>query len=87
MIKTHTFCGRKYLIDLEGKPIDGRCDTFKKERELIIMRPLGTLAGFETVLHEALHASQWPASEERVTQTAKDIARFLWRVYDIKVKE
>lgn len=77
-IKTHTFCGRKYLIDIG--PYDGMCCCYKLEREMHILRDLNTLAGLESVLHESLHACQWPASEERTEQTAHDIARFLWRL-------
>ena len=78
MIKTHTFCGRKYIIDLE--PYDGLCTCYKLERELHVLRDLGTKAGLESVIHECLHACMWPASETRTEQTAADIARFLWRL-------
>lgn len=44
------------------------------------MRDMGTRIGLETLIHESLHACNWKASEENVTQTAHDIARFLWRL-------
>jgi hypothetical protein len=77
-VRTHTFNGRKYKITI-GK-MDGLCDTYNKERELVVMADLETKAGLETAIHESLHACSWPASEDTVTVTASDIARFLWRL-------
>ncbi len=77
-IKSHSFHGRKYLIDIG--PCDGLCNTHTCEREIHIFKDLNTRGGLETAIHEALHASQWPASEESVERTAYDIARFLWRL-------
>jgi len=77
-IKTHTFCGKKYNITI-GE-FDGLCDTFSKEREMIIMADLKTRNGLETCIHEALHACDWNKEEILVAQTGKDIARFLWRL-------
>ena len=77
-MKTHTFCGKTYSITV-GE-LDGLCDTFKKERELIIMAGLNKQAGLETAIHEALHACDWNKAEIMVGQTGKDIARFLWRL-------
>ena len=78
MIKTHTFNRRKYLIDIDR--LDGMCNTYKKERELHIFCDLATQKGLETAIHEALHACKWNATEKNVEITAKDIARFLWRL-------
>lgn len=77
-IQTHTFNGKTYTITVEK--LDGMCDTYNKERELVILADLNTRAGLETAIHESLHCCNWPASEESVTQTAYDIARFLWRL-------
>jgi len=77
-MKTHTFCGKKYKIELDA--IDGWCDQRRLMQQVWLMRDLSTKAGLETAIHEALHACNWNASEERVTQTAYDIARFLWRL-------
>jgi hypothetical protein len=77
-MKTHTFMGRRYYITTEK--LDGWCSTYKKDKELVVNKPLDTRVGLETALHESLHACQWPASEARVEQTAYDIARFLWRL-------
>ena len=77
-VKTHTFNGRKYFIIIDN--LDGMCNTYNPERELVILADLDTRAGLETVCHEALHALKWTASEESVTTTAHDLARFIWRL-------
>lgn len=81
-IKTHTFNGVKYRIVLEK--LDGfcdiDCDTDKDRYWLIAQKDLSTLSGLETVIHEALHACNWKATEDRVENTASDIARLLWRI-------
>jgi hypothetical protein len=60
--------------------MDGMCDTYNKERELVILTDLSTRKGMETAIHEALHCCKWSSSEETVTMTAYDLARFLWRL-------
>lgn len=76
-MKTATFNGRRHEIILE--PVDGLV-TSDRDRCLYVGRDLKTKAGLETAIHEALHACSWKSSEEKVAQTAKDIARFLWRL-------
>jgi hypothetical protein len=76
-IKTHTFCGKVYHIILDD--LDGNCDT-DNYYWVIIERDLKKKIGLETAIHEALHACSWSTSEEKVTEVAKDIARFLWRL-------
>lgn len=44
------------------------------------MEELDTAAGLETAVHEALHACNWLKSEAKVTETAHDVAGFLWRL-------
>ena len=78
MVKTHTFCGKRYQITFGL--FDGLTDTFKREQEMIIMADLNTRNGLETVVHEALHACDWNKNEIMVEQTAYDIARLLWRL-------
>ena len=77
MIKTHTFNDKNYRIILDN--LDGNCDT-DDYLWLIVERDLSKRVGLETVIHEALHACNWPAKEGEVTVTAHDIARFLWRL-------
>ena len=59
--------------------LDGNCDTDDKYW-MIVERDLNKRVGLETAIHEALHACNWSASEEKVTQTARDISRLLWRI-------
>jgi hypothetical protein len=78
-MKTHTFRGKTYHIATER--LDGLADQDEdKQRWLFIFRDLRQKVGLETAIHEALHACDWKASEEDVTGTACDIARFLWRL-------
>ena len=80
MIRTHTFNGRTY--DLHFGKCDGACDPPYCEDDPsmhIIMEPSNTRKFLETLIHESLHACHYSCSEERVTQTAYDISRLLWR--------
>lgn len=76
-VKTATLGGRRYKIIVDD--LDGNCDT-DDHYWLIIERDLNTKVGLETVIHESLHACNWHAKEELVEETARDIARFLWRL-------
>jgi len=76
-VKTHTFNGIKYHVILED--LDGNCDTDNKFW-IVIERDLTKKIGLETAIHESLHACRWTAREKTVEVTAKDIARFLWRL-------
>ena len=75
--KTNTFDGLQYSI-MVGE-LDGNCDTDSKYW-IILERDLKQRIGLETAIHEALHACSWSTKEEKVTQTARDIARFLWNL-------
>jgi len=81
--KTHTFNGVKYHIIFDE--IDGNCDTDTKFW-IILMRDLNKKIGLETAIHESLHACSWKTEEEKVEQTARDIARFLWNLGYRKLK-
>jgi len=76
-VKTATFNGRKYHIIIDA--LDGNVDTDDKYW-LIIERDLNHKIGLETAIHEALHACSWATQEGKVEMTARDIARFLWRL-------
>ena len=81
-VRTHTFNGRKYKIEMSGN-LDGWCDQYKmgdNQRYITIMAKEGTRNELETIVHESLHACNWRASEQSVEMTAHDIARFLWRL-------
>jgi len=75
--KTHTFDDKKYHL-MFGE-LDGNCDTDTK-LWLIVEQDLRKRVGLETAIHEGLHACSWSTGEDKVTQTARDIARFLWNL-------
>ena len=80
-VRTHIFGGVKYKIDAE--PHDGSCDAPSGRRMPCIMIPGGIKSNQRTLyvfIHEALHAGNWPATEAKVEQTAKDISKLLWRL-------
>lgn len=80
-MKTHTFRGVKYDIDI-GK-CDGSCDRPVTEQSpslQILLDNDSTLQFLETAIHEALHACKWSKREKDVDETARDISKFLWRL-------
>ena len=80
-MKSHSFNKVKYDVDIGVR--DGDCDPPKRVCDPsmhINLDPDGTRRFLETVVHEALHASHFSCSEERITQTAYDVSRFLWRL-------
>jgi len=80
VIKTATFNKVNYEIDISG-PLDGVCNSPKGSNSVLrICVPLESCKGLETAIHESLHACFWAKTEDKVEQTAKDIARFLWRL-------
>jgi len=88
-VKTNSFNGVKYDIkvyDPNKEKIDGLCDSpIGNSRTLRIFADMNTRRGLETCIHEALHACFWAKTEDKVEQTARDIARLLWRLnYRIK---
>ena len=85
VVETASLCGKRYKVT-EGQ-FDGLCDTFKKELELMNMRPKGTKAHLETWVHEALHGCDWNKCEIMVEQTARDVARLLWRLGYRRIEE
>ena len=80
-VKSHTFNGRKYLIDIDK--FDGLCEQYKideKSRTLYILADLNTRKGLITAIHEALHASDWRQTELTVDRVSKEVGSFLWRL-------
>ena len=81
-VKTATFNGTSYEIDLAGGSIDGSCDNPKNKGKPVIYiaaRP-NSLAELRSLLHEMKHAGNWMKSEESVTRQAEEEARLLWRL-------
>ena len=79
-VKTATFNGRKYNFELTGE-LHGITDQYDaRSRGITIMVAPHTRTELETIIHEGLHAGNWVASEDNVTQAAEDITRLLWRL-------
>ena len=87
-VKTATFHGRKYKIDIDPEGVKGMCDQYDpNDRWIHIFDDLNTQHGLMTAIHEVLHSEDWKESEDRIEQISKDIGRFLWRLgYRIKEK-
>ena len=79
-VRTATLNGTRYTVDTD--PIDGCCSPPKpsdRKPILRVCRPLDTLAGLITLIHEAMHACDYDKHENTVDRTSKDIGRLLWR--------
>ena len=81
----HTWTGkrRRYKIAVDDI-MDGRTEIPEKPGdpvtyELYVNAALSAPKGFETALHEAMHAVDPDQSEEYVTRVAAETARFVWR--------
>ena len=85
-VKTHKFNSRIYKIDIDV--LDGLVDqyTLHNDRTLRILTSLKTKKGLITVIHEALHAENWAATEEVVDRVSREIGSFLWRLGYRRVK-
>lgn len=84
-ITSATFNHKKYHLFFE-EDFDGLCDLGRSlDREMVILQPRSNTQSYlNTLIHESLHAGGIE-SETQVTQMAKDISRFLWRLgYKIK---
>lgn len=71
--------GKMYTIDLE--PFHALCDDPKRNAPRIHLANglHNTQKSLSYLIHEVLHACQWSATEEKVDQTARDIAKILWK--------
>lgn len=79
-VRTHTFNGTKYDIDLCG-PIDGVCDGPVGERPSIrITTEPETRNELISLIHEGLHAEGWAVTESVVDRVSSEIGTFLWRL-------
>ena len=86
-VRTHTFNGRKYNICFDDQ-LDGCCEQYTikpDDRDITIFTKPGTKNELITIIHEALHAENWAATEEVVDRVSAEIGSFLWRLgYRIK---
>ena len=79
-VRTHTFNGRRYEIDMPGR-IDGTTEQYRLDKRImLIATEPHTRNELETIIHECLHAENWAATEEVVTRVANEIGNFLWRL-------
>lgn len=79
-----TILGKRFRFEFTHnlpKDADGICDdpTSKKKR-IAIRKGLSEQKTLEIVIHETLHAANWHAAEEWIDESAKDIARILWKL-------
>ena len=80
-VKTHTFNGRKYKIEVDPDGANGVCDQYSpKDRYLQIFTDLDRRKGLITAIHEALHAESWTKSEKIVDRVSREIGMFLWNL-------
>ena len=80
-VKSATFNGRRYMIDIDPDGVDGMCDQYAcNERYLHIFTDLNTQKGLITTIHEVTHGDNWRLSEDMVDRLSKDLGRFLWRL-------
>jgi len=75
--------GRSWNLQFVRVPndADGICDAYDTPGKRIRISP--SLKGerkLEVIVHEVLHASHWDMAEEAVEETARDVARVLWRL-------
>jgi|694.fasta_scaffold55221_7 hypothetical protein len=82
-VRRITIKGRRYTLRQAAmKDSCGQCDhPTAPGPEIRISKKLrrGELL-LDTLIHEALHASNWDLSEEFVDQFGSDMARILWRL-------
>ena len=80
-VRTHKFNGVVYDIDLDTE-CAGYCENPvpKGPPTLFVGQPIDTKQGLIYLLHEALHASCYATSEDKVDQASQDIGSFLWRL-------
>ena len=81
MIRSHTFWGKKYRIIESPSQAGGLCDApWVDTKELTVPVEGSDKYDLELNIHEAMHACFWDLSEDAVTEGAKDVAAFLWRL-------
>jgi len=82
-VKTATFNGRRYKIDIDV-PADGQVDAYKMgdtQRFIYIqVDEINSCRGLTTLIHEFLHAENWAETEDVVDRVSTEIGRTLWRM-------
>lgn len=79
--KSYLLNGKRYRIEhvyLRGEN-SGYCDPpTQKNKKIQVHNKSNSKKLLEDLIHEMLHACNWDASEEWVTETAKSICNVLW---------
>ncbi len=92
-VKTHTFNGVKYEIDIE--PIWGVTQDPTPKKYMPVVRVVnglpfgnrrGARTGLDAIMHEALHAANFNAHEETVERVAREVSKLLWRLGYRRIK-
>lgn len=81
-IHSATFRGKRWYM-LKRKPYnaDGICHHPKTvHRGMWIPQEGKTVENLDTILHEGIHACHFDLDEDSVKETARDVARLLWRL-------
>lgn len=84
-VKSHVFRGKRYSIEHHNASIlrdrYGDCDPpDKKGKRIRLYKGMLPRKALEVAVHEATHALSWDWTEETVTEFAKDLSNFLWRL-------
>ena len=78
-MKSHTFRGLRYVIDIGT--FDGFCEVpGHAARRLHIREDQTPLQFLEAAIHEAMHAEDKDVPERVVDRRARSMARWLWRL-------
>jgi len=78
-----TILGKRWELTFArmGARFEGHCDHPERAgKQIRIDRRLKGQRKLEIVLHECLHAALWSIDEQYVDDTARDLARVLWRL-------
>ena len=77
--------GKRYRVEYRVKSrmpaFLGHCTESLGENDpglIRIRKGLDEKTELDTLIHEALHASDWSKSEEWIEETAKEVANLLW---------
>ena len=87
-VRSAVICGRRFRVTRPPHIHGGRdeivlgqtSDPRESGATLSVRLGLDELEELEIWLHECGHAGDWRASEEHVSEWARDVARLLWRL-------
>ena len=81
-VASHTFRGQRWrIVNRSPRKSAGLCSPPGQSGKAIWMAPkLCEPEALEVAIHEAMHACLWDTAEEAITESASDIAAFLWRL-------